>query len=631
MKGTRIRLIYKTKEASFKEHESDRFTQVRDLYGHIVEEHPRTSRLNLFNRFMADCNDLLKASPDLLTGQAYLYSATGRSKPSFEIPKCPDGIPEWAFLQTEYLRYLERLADFYIDKRQIANGEFGGGLSDDGDLTNMWPGMAFLGINPEKMLASLRLHMKAYYDQERPSRDAPLKQRSLPLFTNGLATITTDELHALEDGIQVVAQLQLLDHGNPLFMEKGMETTLRLLEDVTGINETGHRHFRSRLYGGTKISSDDPWQWSVNRSYLVLHPAYLVARYNGNPLARKLIIELAEGLLAHRRNGNLFTDINFATDADREDTGMATGSKPWALLYAAYRLTGDKKFLEPLPRSDPRRGIFDTANIAARYREEITNLGINEYINTEGSVWIDRISSFNPVIQEDRLGGVALTRTSVLYPQHYVSWKFVGPSKFDDVAIFIASPSCSKVKVIAFNLTNDPVDALMTLWDVKPGRWKIRTGADKNDDQEIDPDEKVTLADIEPGAELPVIFASKGYTIIHMELVDEISVAVLPDLALAYEDVKTDDKSFRVRIHNIGSATSSPSIIQMTDIYGKVIAETPVPGIDSPEDLKPKWKEITFPLPADFDLKNTVIRVDPENIINEITERNNTLQINMLK
>jgi hypothetical protein len=101
--------------------------------------------------------------------------------------------------------------------------------------------------------------------------------------TNGLATIFTDELHALEDGIQVVGQLLLLDYGNPVHMERGMETSLRMLKDITQVNSAGHRHFRSRYYGGTRIATEDPWQWSVNRSYHVLQTAYLIARYNGNP------------------------------------------------------------------------------------------------------------------------------------------------------------------------------------------------------------------------------------------------------------------------------------------------------------------------------------------------------------
>ncbi|MCX6334446.1 MAG: hypothetical protein NT092_09095, partial [Bacteroidia bacterium] len=295
--GTHVRMVYKSAENARPEHELDRFTQVRDLYAHIVEESPRSPRLNLYNRLTADLNDLLLVNPDHWLGKAYKYAATRQDKPDYKIAKCPDGVPEWAFLQIEYLRRLDHLIMYYIDNRQIANGEFGGGLSDDGDLVNMWPGVAFLGIEPEKVLESLRLHMTAYYDQERSPYYASLRQRSLPLFTNGLATIFTDELHALEDGMQVVGALQVLDFGNPLCMERGMETSLRMLEDITQVNSAGHRHFRSRYYSGTRIAGEDPWQWSVARSYNVLQTSFLTTRYNGNPKLQKMITEIADGLL----------------------------------------------------------------------------------------------------------------------------------------------------------------------------------------------------------------------------------------------------------------------------------------------------------------------------------------------
>lgn len=627
--GTTIKLVYKSDQLAREEHETDRFNQVSDLYGHIVEEHPRSSRLNLFNRFTADCNDLLSVNPGHWLGQTYRYAATGTQKPSFEIPRGPQDVPEWAFLQTEYLRYLHRLVSFYIDKRQIANGEFGGGLSDDGDLTNMWPGIAFLGIEPEKILKSLKLHMSAYYDQERPSYYASMRQKSLPLFTNGLATIITDELHALEDGIQVVAQLQLLDYGNPLYIERGMETALRIVNDVTGINSAGHRHFRSRLYGGTRIVSDDPWQWSVNRSYLVLHPAYLLEKYNGNPLVRKMIIELADGLLSHKKNNYLYTEINFATDADRVETGMTTGSKPWALLYAAYKITDDPKYFKALPPENKQKGIFDKDKIVTRYRSEITNLAINEFINTEGSVWIDRISSFNPMIQEDRLGGVALTRTNILYPQHFVSWKFLAPAKYDDVAIFLQSPSDTLIKVIAYNLKDNPVKALMTAWNLKPGNWKIRTGADINDDQLIDGAGIISNVEVERGSDIEIDFKSKGYSIIELSLNDpsEDNFDLLPDLAIGVEDIKITDKTLTVRVHNVGSAASPETRIEIKDSFGKIVGTASVPPLNAPTDLLPKWKDIKIDLFENINLRGGSVQIDPEGKINEITLINSKLNL----
>jgi hypothetical protein len=624
LKGTLVRLVYKSRESAKVEHEIDRFTQVRDLYAHIVEERPRSSRLNLYNRFIADCSDLLSINPDNWLAQTYWYAVTGENKPVYKINKCPEGVPEWAWLQKEYLRHLEVMISYYIDNRQIANGEFGGGLSDDGDLTNMWPGIAFLGIYPEKIMKSLKLHMAAYYDQERPPSDASLRQRSLPMFTNGLATIFTDELHALEDGIQVVAQLILLDYGNPLYLERGMETAQRMLEDITQVNSAGHRHFRSRYYGGTSIATEDPWQWSVNRSYHVLQTSYLIARYNGNPQLIRMITEMADGLLAHQRNGYLYTDINFSTDKDRKDTGIATGEKPWSLFVAAYNLTGDKKYLKPLPQRDSTAKVFDKELLVKRYRDEITNLGIREYINTEGSIWIDRLSPFNPMIQEDRLGGTALTRTSVLYPQHFVSWKFNSPANYESVAIFLPSASPTGIKIIAYNLDSKPVRADMTLWNIRPGRWRVRQGVDINEDQQIDSESGERLVEFERGQSLDLIFPQRKYSIVTLELEEPAKKGYweLPDLGIGQEDVKITGNKITVRVHSLGSVNTPATTIELKDAKGKLVAKEPVPSLHAPTDLKASWTDITLVIPAGTDLSSGSIQVDPENKIKQITRFN---------
>jgi hypothetical protein len=576
---------------------------------------------------MADCNDLLSVNPDHWLAQTYRYAVTGRDKPSFRIAACPEGVPEWAFLQREYLRFLERLITYYIDNRQIANGEFGGGLSDDGDLTNMWPGMAFLGMDHGKILKSLKLHMSAYFDQERDPYDAPLRQRSLPLFTNGLATIFTDELHALEEGIQVVAQLQLLDYGNPLHTERGMEISKRLADDVTGINSAGHRHFRSRYYGATRIAVEDPWQWSVNRSYHVLQPAYLLARYNSNPKISRMIVELADGLLAHMKNNEIRSDINFGTDTDREDTGMASGEKPWSLMYAAYRITGDRKYLVNGPDAGAKKRLFDKDLIAERYRNEITNLAIREYINTEGSIWIDRLSPFNPMIQEDRLGGVALTRTNVLYPKHFVSWKFTDPSDFDDVAIFLPDPTENEIKVIAFNLSEKSVRASMSAWELLPGKWKMTRGTDTNGDQVIDSDETVSIVGIERGSDITLDFIPRKYTIVTLKLIgpDAKDYSLLPDLAIGPEDLKIDGNKVTVRIHNIGGAASPATTLELRDLNGNLAAKALVQPLEAPVDLFPRWKEITLIVPENTDLGRGEIKLDPEEKIDEITRINSKI------
>jgi hypothetical protein len=626
LQRTKIRLIYKSFENARTEHEIDRFTQVRDLYAHIVEEHPYSPRLNLYNRFMADCNDLLAVAPDNWLAQTYRYAQTGRKKPEYKIPECPPGIPEWAFLQTEYLRHLENIVNFYIDKRQISNGEFGGGLSDDGDLTNMWPGIAYLGIEPDKILKSLLLHMKAYYDPDRPAYYAPLRQRSLPLLTNGLVTIFVDELHALEDGLQVVGQLMLFDYGNPLHIERGMETASRMLNDITQVNFAGHRHFRSLYYGATRMATEDPWQWSLNHSYHVLQTSYLLARYNGNPEILKMITDMADALLAHRRDGKLYTEINFATDEPRDDTGNP--GKPWSLFYAAYFLTGDKKYLDPVPPRDLNKRKFNEDNIARNYRDEITNLGIREYINTEGSIWIDRITAFSPGIQEDRLGGIALIRINTLYPQHFVSWRFNAPATYASAGIFVPDANQTKIDIIAYNLDEKNVNADMTVWDIKPGKWRLRQGIDNNNDLIIDGVAAESMVNLKQGESINLNFAARKYNLVSLELIEpsEKGLWDLPDPGIGTDDVNISGNRVTVRVHNIGAVASGETTLELRDAKGNIAASVRVPALEAPLDLKPRWKDIIISVTDGTDLSSGSVEIDPERKMDQITRRNDIVR-----
>ena len=622
--NVKLRLVYKLNELARIEHEQDRFTQIRDIYGFIVEERPINSRLNLYNRFEADRTDLLKANPNHWLAKAYkfAYMRDTTYRPEYEIAACPEGIPQWAFLQTEYMQLLANIAHYYIDERQISNGEFGGGLSDDDDFTNLLAGFGLLGIEPEKIKKSLQLFMEGYYDYDREPYDVSLRQPSLPLFTNGLATISTDLLHAYEEGIEAVGQLMLVDYGNPLYINRGMETAKKVLEELTAKNADGNRYFRSRLFGGTSMSEEDPWNWSGAYSYNMLHSAYLIARYNGNPKLRQLIIELADGLLAKQdEQGNINTDIQFDTGAVR---GITTVQGTWQVLYAAYEFTGDEKYREPIKDRLINPQVFDNKATVDRYTDQIKSLGVQEYINTEGSIWIDRIAANSNDIQMDRLGGVAIARIRNIYPLHYVSWQIEKPATYKSLATYVLHADATKMNVMAFNLDEKPVNAVMDVWKIKPGRWKISQGIDINDDQKIDTLISEEIVDLERGSKLKLTFSTRQHTILHFALMepDQIDPWKLPDLAICKQELNIKGNEVTVRVFSQGTVGTPETTLELRDARGALIKSMPVPSLDAPLDLVPKWTDVKIIVPQGTDLSRGSITIDPDNSVKQITRGN---------
>ena len=273
LEGADLRLVFKPLAQAKVEHVLDRFTEVRDNYAQIVEERPNTRRLNLYTRFENDLTDLLRVDPTHTLGRQYWFDYNKEQpRPPVALEAVPAGVPAWAFRQVQQLHALAAFVNWYIDNRQVENGEFGGGLSDDGDLTNTWPGAALMGIAPAKLTKSLLREMDAFYDQG--------------MFTSGLSTIQTDELHSYEEGISVLGQALVLDYGSPKQIERAMETA-RAVERLTGVNAAGHRHIRSTYFSGTKVAEDSVWGGSKANSYLVTHPALSLVDFNGSPATRK--------------------------------------------------------------------------------------------------------------------------------------------------------------------------------------------------------------------------------------------------------------------------------------------------------------------------------------------------------
>lgn len=608
MENISIEVIYKPYEEAKKEHIEDRWIQVKDNYANLVEENPSNEHFNLFNRFKADLTDLLRVCPEHRLAREYWYDKFKTNPPESAFSRCPGSIPLWAWRQTEYMGYVKRYIRWWIDKRQIENGEFGGGLSDDGDLTAWWPGPAMAGCMPEKIGESLAREMEAFYDQG--------------MFANGLCAIQTDQLHTLEEGIQCLGQCLTLFPGSPKYMERAMENA-RGLHYVTGYNEKGHRHVLSGYYSGTRIAREAPWDYSASDSFHVFHPTYMLVRYNGSPEARRLVLEMADSMLEHYYDGRLHVLVNVTTDEDQ----VHERTREWPLFYAAWKFTGDEKYLKPIDpalyeQQQDRFPGTDIAEAAAkRYEDILRKAALREYINTDGQLWVDRGVIDIAVMQQDRIGGVGHERFS-LYPRHYFRWQFK-PSQEMDVAVMVTYAAPDKIRLSAFNMTDDDITAHMIMEDIIPGKWTVKAGTgpeigvmEQSEEREME---------LEWMGGLPVVFKPGRHTVLELDLRErEKGYWERPDLAMDREDVIIRDDCIRVRVHNIGAAESAETELVLKSPSGEILRRSQVPPIPAPNDLYPKVMEIPL-WTRGIDLAGCSVELDPENRMKEITKTNNRI------
>ncbi len=674
LEGANLRLVFKPRDVARAEHEIDRFTQARDSYAMLVEEHPFSPKFDLWVRFERDLKDLLRVNPDHVLGRQYAAIAMGAPAPEFHQPEPPAGVPLWAFRQVEALKRTERFVTWWIDHRQIANGEFGGGISDDDDLTNLWPGVALMGCQPEKLANSIEHLLDAAFANG--------------MFTHGVSTIQTDELHSYEEGINCLGQNLILNYGSPRQIERAMETA-RGVEAITGVNAAGHRHIRSSYFSGSRIAEDEPWGYAKAYSYLLLQPPQLLVDYNGSPATKKFLLELADGLLAHRHQDAtgayvLPTAINFKTDANSDATRRYF---PWPLLWSSWKWTGEQRYLQPIfdggsaaltainanaldlldvreqvgadilqgghgRALEGKRGVADGRGssrtnsdrstqgghftwqlsgkktaLESLYARQIEDMDLGEYINTEGSLWIDRVSVPTNELQRARLGGVALARNAT-FPGHAVSWKFHEPATAESLAILIPDATATAFKVIAYNLDAAPVRATMTGWNIDPGIWEITQGIDTNDDDVVDGAVETRAVPLERSRSIELTFAPRATTVLTFKLkTPGMPYWQRPDLGIDRQDVTVQDGKVRVTVHCVGSVASTPTDIVLRDRDGKVIATEKIPAIAAPLDLLPKTLTLEMRLPPDQSTVGCSIEIDPAHAIEEITTMNNVVKL----
>ncbi|GAA0535790.1 hypothetical protein FHS83_003238 [Rhizomicrobium palustre] len=675
LNGAKIKLVFKDRKEALKEHIADRLDQLKDNWGYLVEEHTASKREKLYERVVADATDLLRVDPDNKIGREYWADITyGNQGPAseFNAPKPPKGVPSWAFLQLEDMKGLRHFINWWIDNRQSDYGDFGGGISDDSDLLGQWPGAALLGIDSDKIKLSLKRLNDAVYKNG--------------MITNGLSTIMSDELHVYEEGINVNSESMYLNFGDPKAVERLM-TTVAAYERIISTNSAGHLHFNTNWYSGSDSFREGPWEWGKYYSYVIMHPGVLMGDFNADPTARKTVIGLADGILAHGKKDDKgiwwFPDeINWRTEATKGK--LPAGQAPMQIFWAAWRWTGDDKYLMPILASVDQANKVDSVSVGGArvvaeadnikpitnlnedlvnvlgkqkewggaavrraekgsggaleryvawemtgnkkflddlYTEELRRQAETMYSRTEGHWWTDRVEIDSMYLQRSRMGGVQLVRGN-MYPGATVTWAFPGKDDAVKVALLVPNADRKHFKVIAFNTDSKPIKAKMTGWNVESGIWTVKSGLGDALDN-LGANTKSKEIAFEKSASTEVEFAPGKTTVYEFTLKTPSGSdpVTRADLGIGEDDVVINGTALKVTVHSLGAQDAGAAKLELVDAKGKVVAEAPTPAIAAPKDLKPHTATVTLALPAGFKTTGAKLRIVAP--FKEITQMNN--------
>jgi hypothetical protein len=268
----------------------------------------------------------------------------------------PKGAPQWALKQHEAMQRMLKVIHWWVNEKQIANGELGGKYGDDVEILRWWL-PAILGADDTTAL-------KGYMRLADGVWNSGILER-------GFAKEVDDVEHSAELFRDTHPAMFMIRYGDPEYIERCLISMQNFEKVWTGITPKGHRHFRSCYLSASKVLDQAPMNVDVALNARAVLPGLWAAWYSGNPALIRLFSEWANAWVADAARadggkpaGLMPAAIAFANDGIGEytgkwyDPGLAYDYYKWeslghinemqAQLIGMYGLTGNTSFLKPV-------------------------------------------------------------------------------------------------------------------------------------------------------------------------------------------------------------------------------------------------------------------------------------------
>jgi rhamnogalacturonyl hydrolase YesR len=223
----------------------------------------------------------------------------------------PDGLPRWAFLQHELTGTTLDVLHYWVTERQAEDGEFGGKYDDDVEMLRWWP-FARLAFDDSLALVGMKRLVDGIWHSG--------------WIEKGFSRKVRDVEHSSEPVADTQPMMIGFDYGNPVYIERCMESVKGLRDLWTGINARGHRHFRSSWYSATRVDSTPPKDCDLAMNTRTVKAAQWLAWYNRHPFVMQFLKEWGDAWLE---------------DCLRTDKGKPPGIVPAAIRFRDDAIGGN--------------------------------------------------------------------------------------------------------------------------------------------------------------------------------------------------------------------------------------------------------------------------------------------------
>ena len=581
-------------------------------------------------------------------------------------PLASDGAPKWALHAKEAMKKYRAVVNWWIDKRQLPNGLFGSGYADDSDLIHDWMCVAMTGDPGGKIRCSLR-RIGDYCWNEGP-------------IMKGINRVCQDTLHAYEEGTNIEADQALLYYGNPVYLERLMETSRTVRDYLTYTTPDGRRFFKSNEYGATHIYTEHQYGQDHPGNALMLHPTLGLAWYSRNPGAMKLLGEWFGSWCSMYQQvwetagvkGKYPTAVAFPNgEVVATTNAYITGHGFLDACLGMYSMTREEKYfapyrtwlergscsansttdlfavrdmkpyheairksltelnwtnLHPEMGDDPRQRLAylgwlvtgDKTLIERASEDSWRRISVLFPMHTWAEQSADRVAISAEMVSRLYLGGTPGKRNK-LWPTHTVSWERLT----EEFAAWVLETTPERLRVWIYNFEQKEQSGVMRVWGLDNGTYEVKLGSDVNEDGTMDSETWARTLPLAKGASISITLPSRQLVLVEVAQKEKgQSIYERPDLAVTTTDMRYDTKEriLTYVIHNVGSRPAA-NVAVTVRADGKEVTRKTITSLESPDDLMPR--SVTFTQAVTSQVKEIEVTIDPEDSIPEIWKGNN--------
>jgi hypothetical protein len=347
----------------------------RMLLWRVIQSGPLLRVKETRDRYYGEARSLLEETRAAFPENRVVRMYLGEPIPWPRQIPADDRAPEWANLQREGLEKLADVIRWWVEERQLADGQFGGGWGDDVEMWRWWTPVLIAFEDPLANAAQERLSNGMFRQ---------------PHMREGFTARVTDVEHSNEDTTDTILPMMHLHPDDPVWQQRALRLAHLMRDRWTGRNEHGFLQFKFIYFSVDKVDATAPRAFDTVYHPSVIQPALLYWQRTGDPELTALFGEwLKFWIDAAARAGNGKPAGVLPSAVRWPDGAIAKPGESWwepfspghndalynwpgamrlmtSTLLLANHMTHDERYLEPIhsmaalrlkhpkaPKSDP--------------------------------------------------------------------------------------------------------------------------------------------------------------------------------------------------------------------------------------------------------------------------------------